>query len=646
MAERLLVTGIDAGVGVSFARAKVRQLRVLGLNNISKAYKFKGMLVFVRLTEQDEHIYVKAGEPILAYAPWYEPKVAGYEFGVVEIANSKGVGADRKVKFEVNDRVDGWVGDSYWRGRSSLVTFDSPVRRRSAVELSYTEYGQDRERVVFPEPHSTRKCAVNGKLHETLHPVHAAAILSGKLIYATVRGRTEVAVSNDADTYGVIDLSGIVDDEYEPPAEQHPNYPHPETIPMAVTGDMKFSRDGKKLFVAMRGDPGDKYVILQSTRPLYIAEVDVGVRDGNITASLAKVHKLLGSVTYGARRVFTAVVAWDIPKSAPYLPIAATVTTIETEDTTNDNSLTTSPTATPGWLSLSSTQIRSSEATASVSLAINGEVVFWSGEVSGTNTTTHSSTGTGYYDEDDGHLVWWTSSTTTVNSLAVRNHLLHIRDIDVVNKAALVRLSTESINHEGSPGVEVVGDLTIADVAIAHGREVFRKVSSAVGGSLWASHTGESVSNTALNPGNKGATARFMHDHSIHKGGCIQVLDNKDVYFTVYTEMLRNQFLVFGAVDQSIEYFDDPSEYRSSYWVREGEVYRHQMRDWTPQNDPPEKFLKGGGLWFAEFDTEDEVYLPAVKMNEHTAVSDNGEFMFGRLSLTLPGKHKAQKDQP
>lgn len=608
--------------------------------NLTKTFKFMGMTVSVETVGGDDIIYVKSGDPILAYAPWYAQKVDGYEFGVVKSANSTGSGG--QVKFKVDDRVDGWVGDSYWIGPThTLVTFDSPVRRRAIVELPYLTYGADREWVMFPTPHSTSKYAVNGKVRTTINPVHSAAMLSGKIIYATITSKTEVAVCNDVDSPAVVDLSGILDDEYRPPDGDSSSFA--QTITMAVTGDMKFSADGKKLFVAMRGDSGDKYVAFQSARPLYIAEIDV------VTAQRVGIHKFPGSVTYGSTAVVTAVVAWGIPKAAPYTPVAATVTVTETDIRSNDSSLSTTPMPgheDEGWLNLSNTNTQSSTATASVSLAIGGEVVFSSAVVSGTNTKTTTTTGTGYYDVDSGELIWWTSSSTIMETLAVRNLLLHIRDIDVANRTALIRLSEEAIDQELPAGVQIVGNLTMTDVAIAHGQEIFRKVSNATGHSLWYSHSGESASSSTMDQTSRGATAKFMHDHSIHRGGCIQVLKNNDVYFTVYTEMLRNQFVVFGAIEPSPSIFDDPSDYRSSYWVRDGEVYRHMMRDWTPQNDPGEKFLKGGELWFTEFDSKNDVYLPAVKMNDYTAVSDDGEFMYGRLSMTLPGKHKAQKDHP
>lgn len=67
MAEHLQITGAEAGVGVSFARAKVRQLRTLGQDNVSKTFRFFGYTVFVRINGPDEYIWVNSCSPQAGY---------------------------------------------------------------------------------------------------------------------------------------------------------------------------------------------------------------------------------------------------------------------------------------------------------------------------------------------------------------------------------------------------------------------------------------------------------------------------------------------------------------------------------------------------------------------------------------------------
>lgn len=344
MAEHIQVTGADAGVGVAFARGKVRQLRVLGLNNVSKTFKFLGFTVFIRINGPDEYIWVKAGALIAFhtkphYAPLSPPDDSKGDYCVITTQSGDTAAANKETFYE---RVKQKAGTHSWVSEDGkhLVTWNGPKKLR--IHYPGGAYEE-------PQPSGGYEVYVAGEERKTTHPVTAAAMFSGKTVYAVVPhtlgapGSVDIRVEGN---YGTENDDELVA-HLEIPSATVPvvsgYIPHTlggvagissTEFPIQATGIAKFSPDGKQLFVlcqpfgpALPDGPAPWHAYA----PVRVFEVALRVEDEKIRASAAFTSLLGEPPEYEADREYTMVPGTTDPTEAYWVSSETSGTSVRKE---------------------------------------------------------------------------------------------------------------------------------------------------------------------------------------------------------------------------------------------------------------------------------------------------------------------------
>lgn len=332
MAEQLEVTGAEAGVGVSFARAKVRQLRALGLTNVSKTFKFLGFTVLVRINGPDEYIWVQAGRTVAFHvSPNYEPRTPPDDSKgdncVITTLTGDTVAANKE---EFYERSKQKAGTHYWVSQDGkrILSWDGTKKLRVHHPESLYE---------APSIGGGDRIYVNGVERRTTHPVTAAAMFDGRVVYLStsselaghlVAGGFEIRLEGG---FEIGEADKLVRRFDIPAATERvvSGYsPHPlggnggvtfTEFPVQVTGMAEFSPDGRKAFMvcqtfgpeALEGvPPWHVYA------PVRVFEVSLSIVDGEVVTSGGFTASLGADPEYTADREYSLTPGTTDPTEA------------------------------------------------------------------------------------------------------------------------------------------------------------------------------------------------------------------------------------------------------------------------------------------------------------------------------------------
>lgn len=278
---RILSSGVGAEVGVVFGRAKLRQMKMMGMSNVSKTYQFMGMTVSIEITGVDEIIRVQGGATAFFVNPDWTVEDADKNDGSFVIPRLKSI-SDEQARGTAKKYLHGKYVQkplSYWVSEDLKNTVNFTNQRAMPFDgvltgANYIAGGGD------------TKQHKNGKPKKTTKQAYVAGMFGGKLVYVTFPDAVDQHRYADvriADSDGeqpdtqvaTFSLDGAtelvlsdVDIDSNLDQDRQINTWTASSLPLTFTGTGCFTPDGKTIYL-LCGTVGQKSGSIYNARHAY-----------------------------------------------------------------------------------------------------------------------------------------------------------------------------------------------------------------------------------------------------------------------------------------------------------------------------------------------------------------------------------------
>ena len=332
MVQRLVANGAKAKLGLAFARAKLNQMRAGGMQNVSKAFKFMGMTVFVEINGQDEIIYVDGGKTAFYVSPdWSvsDPEKDDASFITPFVKGSKRGDAEKiKHGFSLPGPLNYWVSGNL---KHTVALTNHRVVGFNGVNDHGGFY-------VKPGP-TNRNLVKDGKVKQTTNQPFVAGVFMGKTVYVTFPAqvigtprRAEVFVCGGGDkadtqvaTFDLgatgMALSDVTIDGDSALSRSIGTWTESE-FPLTFIGTGCFTPDGKTIYLLCGTTglkkPGSSYTARHTYAKKYVYVIYLSRTESGQVAATGSMWGSLGASEHrrsGASRVSGSIECYRINES-------------------------------------------------------------------------------------------------------------------------------------------------------------------------------------------------------------------------------------------------------------------------------------------------------------------------------------------